>query len=68
MFCEPRGDGVGVVEFGAALTPSTRCHIKQDAAKDLLRLHLCLERLEREKALRGVVGAAADVACVDIDE
>ena len=45
-----------------------RRRIKQDAAKDLLRLHLCLERLEREEALRGVVGAAADVACVDIDE
>ena len=29
---------------------------------------LGLESLEREKALRGVVGAAADVACVDIYE
>ena len=45
-----------------------RRRIKQDAAKDLLRLHLGLESLEREKALRGVVGAAADVACVDIYE
>ena len=45
-----------------------RRRIKQDAAKDLLWLHLGLESLEREKTFRGVVGAAADVACVDIYE
>ena len=37
----------------------------QDAAKDLLRLHFSLERLEREETFWSVVGAAADVAAHD---